>query len=158
MTVVKAVIVGILVGSLALVAPTASLAGDGMKFFPIWERKQCGTEEFACYTKDQAKAILQVDLDMQLCTKELDLTRKNVGDLKAAVTNLEQANTKLVEVNAILDQRLTEKHKVLEETSLAYQRAERRDILGGGLPWLLSISVVCLLGGFVGGYLLRNAN
>jgi hypothetical protein len=126
-----------------------------LKLFPLWEKKQCPTETFACYDFETTKKILKIDLDLQLKLETLESTSKNLEDMKAAYGKLQEANTVLTDTNVLLDARLKEKHGVLEENTLALVKSEGRSVWNN-LHWITTVVVVVAGGAFVGGYYLGS--
>lgn len=148
----------LLIGRFARADETNSPPG-GLKFFPVWERQFCGCPagvEKACYTFEQAKTILKTDLDLQAKLAELDVLRQNLRDAKEGLDKLQVAHTRLLTAVSTVDERLTAKQQVLEEAAYELEKAKNRDILGGGLPWVVGIAVTFGVVGFVGGVLLSK--
>lgn len=130
----------------------APLVHAEMKIFPMWERKKCPTEEFACYTFEQSQAIVTIDLDLQLkldkwekCKIKL-LNYENALDKYKRSVELDKENIQRLEV------RIGEKQDVLDKTTANYISAYKRDVFGGALPWVLGVTLVLLAGSFVAGW------
>jgi len=134
----------------------AAVSADGLKLFPMWEQKKCPTETFACYTFDQAKDILKIDLELQLKLEQCAACQVDKLALTEANQKLEEAAKLLEENNKILDTRLTEKQKSVEDLALTVAKMENRDVFGKALPWVIVVIVVVAAGTFVGGYYLGN--
>ena len=134
----------------------SSVVPAELKLFPMWERKQCGSEEFACYDFDTAKKILKLDIDLQLKLDKLETCAKDVTDLKLSVKKLNDANTLLYGNIDRLNIRLTEKDKVLIDNTNLMARYQARDVFGGALPWAIAIVIIVAGASFAGGYYLGS--
>lgn len=132
-----------------LIAPPASAE---LKLFPMWEQKQCPTDTFACYTFDQAKDILKLDLDLQLKLKELEVCTQDKLDLTKAIEDLKKANALFQENANLFDKRLAEKQATVEMLAKDVAKYARRDVFGAALPWVIVVIVVAAAAGFVGGF------
>lgn len=141
------------VSSFIIILLSATTAPAEMKVFPLWERMQCGAEEFACYNFKQAQEIVKLDLDLQLKFKEFDTLKLKYADLNSSYEKLDKANTLLGQAIDRLEQRNQEKQAVLEKTTIALKKAEARSVWNY-LPWIVT-GVVALTGaGFgIGFYL-----
>ena len=128
------------------------LAPAELKLFPMWERKQCGDAEFACYDFDTAKKILKLDIDLQSKLGKLDTCLKDKVDLQLAIKKLGEASTLLQGNIERLETRLKEKDVVLTENTNLMVKYQARDVFGGALPWVITAVVVMAAAGFVGGY------
>lgn len=140
------------IAALLIVVFFSTPALAGMKFLPMWEQRKCPTDTYACYNFRQAKDLEKLDLDLQFQAEERNayiLTNQELGkaieDLKAAGTLTQQNVTNL-------EKRLAEKQDVLEKTTATVVKLERRNILGGALPWMVAIVAVTFAGAFVGGW------
>lgn len=122
----------------------------------MWEQKKCPTETFACYTFDQAKDILKTDLELQLKLEQCIACQTDKLALTEANQKLETAIKLLEENNKILDTRLTEKQKSIEDLALTVAKMENRDIFGKALPWVIVVIAVVAAGTFAGGYYLGS--
>lgn len=129
------------VSSFILILLSATAAPAEMKVFPMWERMQCGAEEFACYNFTQAQSIVKLDLDVQLKFKELDVLKLKFDDLNLAYEKLDKANTLLGQAIDRLEQRNQEKQAVLEKTTVELKKAEARSVWNY-LPWIITGCVV----------------
>lgn len=123
-----------------------------LKLFPMWEQKTCPVETFACYTFDQAKDILKLDLDLQLKLEELKVCAQDRLDLTKAVENLQKANALFQENANLFDKRLAEKQETVEMLAKDVSKYQRRDVFGAALPWVIVVVVVAAAAGFVGGF------
>lgn len=144
------------VSSLILAFFWAPIAHTELKVFPMWERMSCPTEEFACYTFDQAKNILTLDLNMQLKLKELDLTKAQVQDLQLAINDLKKASALDKKIITRLDKRAGEKTKKLVEMTNRYIVANKRDVFGGALPWVAMGAILFFGGGALFAHLMSS--
>ena len=134
------------VSSLIVAFLYAPLAQAELKHFPMWERMSCPVEQFACYTFDQAKQVLALDLDMQLNIEKLALTEQKVVDLQLAIVGLKKATILDKQVITRLDKRAKEKTKKLVYMTDRYITANKRDVFGGALPWV-AVTVILAFGG-----------
>lgn len=126
----------------------AAVAPAELKLFPLWEQKQCDDETYACYTFDQTKKILKIDLDLQFKLKEFDALKTKYTNLELAYDNLSQANELYEGVIQRLETRVQEKQEILEETTVKLAKAEKHHVLNY-LPWIIT-GVVVLTGTGVG--------
>ncbi len=134
------------VSSLIVAFFWAPFAQAELKHFPMWERMACPVEQFACYTFDQAKQILTLDLDMQLKIETLAITEQKVVDLQLAIVNLKKAAVLDKTVIERLDKRASEKTKKLVDMTNRYIKANKYDVFGGALPWV-AMTVILAFGG-----------
>jgi len=118
----------------------------------MWERLACPDIEYACYSFDQAKQILELDLDMQLKLETLKLTEAKVLDLQLSIEDLKKASLLDKEVIACLKALNKEKTKELGDMTRNYIRAHERDVFGGALPWVITAVLLALGGGACLGY------
>jgi hypothetical protein len=132
---------------------------EEMKLIPPWTRmKDCKvTVEdtpglHACYNFEGAQTLKKLDKDFQLNIRKLELLEEVNQDLRSAITNLELSLEKEQENAELLNVRLIEKQKKLEDTTAMYVSASQRDVFGGALPWVIVAIVVFAAAGFVGGY------
>lgn len=147
------------VGSILVFLCSALAPAEGMKIIPKWTRMaNCvsTTEDapnfHACYGFSEAQSIKKLDADIQLKYQKLELVEAVNLELRTALTRLEMTLEKEQENARILQKRLEEKHNNLEKTTDMYITANRRDILGGALPWAVAILAVVAAGAFAGGY------
>lgn len=126
----------------------AALVPAELKLFPLWEQKQCNGETFACYTFDQAKEILKVDLDLQFKLVEFSALEVKYTNLELAYSNLDQVVELLNGIVQRFETRMREKQEVLEETTVRLTKAERHHVMVY-LPWIIT-GVVVLTGAGVG--------
>jgi hypothetical protein len=139
------------VSSFLVVFLYSALSPAELKLFPMWEQKQCPTDTFACYTFEQSKDIIKIDLDLQLKLKELDFCNQTKVDLDAAIRKMQAASAKDAEIIADLNVRLEEKQSVLSETTVKLVKAESRSIWNY-LPWIIGGTLVLIAGAFAGGW------
>lgn len=135
---------------------TSSPATAGMEYIPQWQRMSCGGEEFACYTFEQARLILIIDLEFQEKMTELESSLADIVDLKLINSKLEKSLGLLEENQKRLKIRIDEKNILLEKNLLLTKRLVQRDIFGDAFPWVILSLVVVLVGGFVAGYLVAD--
>lgn len=127
-------------------------AAAELKLFPMWERMECAEEEqFACYTFDQAKTILKLDIDLQEQLSILPKLEQNILDLKLSLEKSDEALLAEKRAKEILATRFKQKSAAFETMSLMYQKANQRDALGGALPWIVTAVILFAAAGFVGG-------
>jgi len=127
-----------------------------MKYIPQWQRMTCDGEEFACYTFEQAKLILIIDLEFQEKTAELEKSLADIVDLKLINNKLETSLDLLTENQKRLDARINDKNVLLEKNLKLTRRLVQRDIFGDAFPWVILTLVVVAAGGFVAGYLIAD--
>jgi len=127
-------------------------ASAAMRLFPMWERKTCPLEEFACYDMDQTRMILKIDLDFQEKLNLIPKLEQNIADLKLSLQKNDTALQEELKAKSILETRYREKDKAFETTSLLYQKAKQRDVFGGAFPWVIAAGTVTLALGFLGGF------
>lgn len=130
----------------------ATSAAAELKLFPMWERMQCGDTEFACYTFEQAKTILKLDLDLQEKLSTIPKLEQNIADLKLSLEKRDEALEEERAAKLVWKTRFEEKNKTLTTTSRLYQKAKQRDVLGGALPWVIAAVLVVGAATFVGGF------
>jgi hypothetical protein len=123
-----------------------------LKFFPMWERMQCGETEFACYTFEQSQTILKLDLDLQEKLSIIPKLEQNIIDLKLSLEKRDKAFEEEQAAKVVWKTRFEEKDKTLTDTSLLYQKAKQRDVFGGALPWVIATILVIGAAAFVGGF------
>ena len=128
-----------------------------MQLFPMWERMRCPTEEFACYTFEQSKIILKLDLDLQEKMSILPKLEQSIRDLELSLKRGDEALVAEKKAKEILAIRFEEKTKAFETTSLLYQTAKQRDVFGGALPWVITAVLLCAAAGFVAGLYLDGS-
>lgn len=126
----------------------AAVAPAELKLFPLWEQKKCEGETFACYTFEQSKEILKIDLDLQFKLKAFDALKDKYNNLEHAYTNLRQANGLYEGIIQRLETRVQEKQEVLEDTTVKLAKAEKHHVLNY-LPWIIT-GIVVLTGTGVG--------
>ena len=129
---------------------STSAVGE-MRLFPMWERMQCPTEEFACYTFEQSKTILKLDLDLQEKLSILPKLEQNILDLKLSLKKSDEALVEANKAKAVLDTRFKEKDEAFTKVSLQYRKSLQRDVFGGALPWVITAVILFAAAGFVGG-------
>ena len=144
------------VAILLLACFPAVVLADEMKLIPPWQKKQCPTETYACYDFEQAKALVVLDLDLQLQLEKCTICEIDKAALTTAVTDLQKAATLLDENVKILDKRVTEKQVIIGEQAAVIIRLERRDVFGKALPWVIVVVLTAAAGGFLGGYVLGH--
>lgn len=88
-----------------------------MEIFPKWKNQICNGEEMACYTFEEAKKILKIDLDTQLQRDELIRIRAVMENLKKANEKLDDAYVLLAKDLRLTRERLSQKAAVLEDTT-----------------------------------------
>lgn len=140
------------VGSFITVFLLSMVVPAELKLFPMWERKQCGDTEFACYDFETSKKILKLDIDLQSKLGKLDICLKDKVDLELSIKKLGDASTLLQGNIERLETRLKEKNKVLTDNTNLMVKYQARDVFGGALPWVITAVVVMAAAGFVGGY------
>jgi len=128
-------------------------AAAELKLFPMWERMECAErEQFACYTFEQAKAILKLDLDLQEKLSVIPKLEQNILDLKLVLEKRDAALAEEKKAKLIWKTRFEEKDATLADTSLLYQKAKQRDVFGGALPWVIVSVILVGAAAFVGGF------
>lgn len=133
----------------------ATPAYAGMKLFPIWERMNCGGQQFACYDFETAKQIFNIDLELQYEMERLEKLERNLYDLDNAYATLEESNEILTLINENLEIRLEEKHAILEENTLALMKSENKSVWNN-VHWIATAVVLVSAGAFIGGYYVGN--
>jgi hypothetical protein len=137
---------------LAIIFFWAALCQAELKFFPAWEEKQCGAETLGCYTQNQIKNILKVDLDLQLKIRDLDLATKTVAELELMIDVQARAADALHASVVLLDMRLLNKQKKMEHLALRVIESNSRDVFGGAMPWVVVALFFAAIAGFAGGF------
>jgi len=127
-----------------------------LQIIPPWELKQCPVEKFACYTFEQAKQLVQLDLDLQLKLKECDTCKKVLEETKAIVKDQEEVIGKLKENIDTLTVMYERRVKLSEEQAVQIQKLEKYNVFGRALPAVLAVIVAGTAGGFVLGYYLGH--
>lgn len=138
---------------------TAVLPAEGMKILPEWTRmKGCViTQEdtpdlFACYDFESAKKLKTLDLDLHLKYQQFSLGEAVKLELRASVGSLKAALAKERASASLLKKRLDSKQTNLRGMADMYIAADKRDILGGALPWAIAGAVLFFVGGLVTGF------
>ena len=139
------------VSSFLVVFLYSALVPAELKLFPMWERMRCPDKEYACYTFEQTKSILKLDLNLQLKLEELDKCLETKLDLELSIQKLQAASDKDAETIAILNTRLAEKQDVLTETTEKLVKAESRSIWNY-LPWVIGGALLATAVAFGGGW------
>jgi hypothetical protein len=129
---------------LMLLIATAAQA-QGMKLFPLWDERQCPKDTYACYTFDQAKTIVKLDLELQFKLKELEACTTDRVDLNLAIEKLRLASLEDKKSIDLLTTRLDEKQKALVTAARIAAKAEGQSIFHY-LPWIV-VGVVVVAGG-----------
>lgn len=124
-----------------------------LKFFPIWEIRQCPQETYACYTFDQAKTILRTDLELQMRTVECEAAEKNVGELTKAVEKMQLAFESERNGSDILMARLADQQREYESLYADWQNAKKHTVWRY-MPWIISAGLALTAGALVGGILI----
>ena len=123
-----------------------------MKIFPLWEEKQCDGQTWGCYSFDQMKDILKLDLNLQLKLKSCELWEQKYGSLDEAYLKLRRAFDLTQDVRIRLETRLDEKNVVIQDLSKQVHKYADRDIWGSALPWVVVVVVLAFAGGVVAGF------
>lgn len=139
---------------LALLLPRELFAG--MVYVPMWQRMPCGSGECACYTFEQTKKLVQVDLDLQLAGEKLSVCVKSNEDLSNAYLLAEQANDKMKALLDDAERRLVEKVQAIVQLSEENQKLQARHI-GNYVLWIAAGAALCLGGGFVVGWIIGSS-
>jgi len=144
--------------TLLLVLLWPALVLGEMTTIPVWTQTQCGKDTMACYTFEQAKGLLQLDLDLQLKFKECEVCQLNLTDTKKALDDSLKAQGLLKENVTRLELRNTEKQATLDDVLVKYKRAEESSIWSGGvLPYVIGTIILVGAGGFVGGMIFGHS-
>ena len=139
------------VSSFLLFFLSASAAQAELKLFPMWERMKCSTGEFACYTFEQSKNILKLDIDLQLKLNRYEACKAAKIDLTGAIEKLQESLILEGGVTNRLETRLKEKDLLLEDTTDKWLKAEDRTVVKW-LPWIIGGILVVGAGTFVTGW------
>lgn len=137
--------------------PSAAKAEPHFYVIPPWKRMTIGDAEYACYDFEAAKKLKLVDAQCKydadravLLEEKLKIREDQVADLQKSFDELSQ----------VVDEQKKAFSRVQDERDaaiLASKRAEVRDILGGGFPWLVATAAVFFAGGAVAGiYIARK--
>ena len=114
---------------------------------PPWQRMAIDGKEYACYDFQGAKKLKLMDNDCHACQLKLtatsSLAKRYVEHLKVQTQILEYQHHKITSQAKLLNNTVEQ----LEEAKTQRDLYVSRDILGGGLPWLLAT----FLGGVVVG-------
>lgn len=129
----------------------ATLAQAEMKIFPLWEEKTCDGQTWGCYSFDQMKDILKLDLNLQLKLKSCELWEQKYNSLDEAYLKLRKAFDLSQDVRLRLETRLDEKSAVILDLSKQVHKYADRDIWGSALPWVVVVVVLAFAGGVVAG-------
>ena len=130
-----------------LVTFPAMCAADDLKYVPTWKTVTVDSVEYGCFTLEQMKAVVTLDLDMQHAAEEINAQVNAILSLQQILGDTEQ-KLRLEQQNVQeLDKRLKEKSRVADDLAIALDNARDRDVLGGALPWV----VIGVLAAFAGG-------
>ena len=126
-----------------------------LKIFPMWEERECPKDTYACYDFSKTKALINIDLDMQILQRRLDSATQDIGYLKGAIDNLKEALVITEKDLAEEKGRLAEKQAVLEATTFKLKKAGSKSFTSA-LPWVVTVGAVCLVAAFFGGVYVGN--
>jgi len=122
-----------------------------MRFFPVWELRQCPEETYACYTFDQAKDLIRLDLEFQMKEAECDACMDNSSIFTETAEKLNMAYSKQKESIDMLTENMAAKEKQCDDMRLELKKAEQRTV-GHYLPWIVSGVLLASTFAFVGGW------
>lgn len=122
-----------------------------MRFFPVWELRQCPDETYACYSFDQAKNIIRLDLEFQMKEAECDACMDNSSIFTETAEKLNMAYAKQQESIDMLTENLAAKEKQFDDIRLALKEA-RQHTVGYYLPWIVTGVLLASTCAFVGGW------
>ena len=127
-----------------------------LQIIPQWELRQCPIEKYACYSFEQAKQLVQLDLELQLKLKECEVCETILKETQAIVKNQEEIINKLNENIEILTIMYERRVKLSETQALQIQKLEKYNVFGKAFPAVISIIIAGVAGGFVAGYFLGS--
>lgn len=139
------------ISSLLLVLFWSAPAAAELKLFPMWNLRTCDADRLACYTFEQTKQILTIDLNLQLKLKSMEVIERESIDLKAALEKHKQAAAADKQIIDRLNLRLTEKDVKLSQTTNDLVRAQSHGIFQN-LPWIITGTALASVAAFVGGW------
>lgn len=121
-----------------------------MKYFPVWELKECPKDTYACYDFTKAKEIVRIDFELQMRLDECGVAESNVLELTAAVNKMEAAfNTERASSTSLLDN-LRAQQQINTKLHKDLETAQRHSIWNQ-LPWVVTGAVVLMAASFVVG-------
>jgi len=139
------------ISSLLLVLLWPAGASAEMKLFPMWELRTCDADRLACYTFEQTKQIVTIDLNLQYKLNSFSVVEQEVVNLKAALEKHKQAAAVDKQVVDRLNLRLTEKDANLSKTTNDLVKAQSRS-LWNNLPWVITGTALTAVAAFVSGW------
>lgn len=128
-----------------------TLAQAEMRVFPLWKEKTCDGQTWGCYSFDQMKDILKLDLSLQLKLKSCELWEQKYGSLDEAYLKLRKAFDLSQGIRLRLEKRLDEKTIIIQNLAKQVHKYADRDIWGSALPWVVVAVVLAFAGGVVAG-------
>jgi len=119
---------------------------------PVTERDPDSDKGYVCYDFNAAQSLLTIEAEA--------IGWHNINlQLNLKVKNLDEQIVHYRGMSVSLEgdvKRLTEGYsgamKIITETADRARRAEKRDALGGALPWLVAAAALLLVGGFLAGW------
>lgn len=136
--------------------PAAAVADPVFYEIPPWQRMTIYGVEYACYDFEAAKELKLADAE---CHHNREKSILLEEDLRLAGEDLAELRGVVSEFKAVIDNQgrmITDLQTQRDEAILEARRAEVRDILGGGLPWVIATAAVCFAGGMATGYYLAR--
>ena len=117
------------------------------KVLPNYSYKVIDGETFACYDFNGAKLLAEQDLKCASCFKNYEESKKRIKLLEDKILSLQSDVAKLAADTAKYKETF---NRLLDERADLFNRvhaAEQRDILGGGLPWLIGAAALSFVVG-----------
>ena len=115
---------------------------------PSWQRMKILDQELACYNFEKAKDLKLFENDCLRCQR--DLTLKDL-ELESLKMQFNQAVSIIQLDSKIIKDALAHTASVTAQRDAYIQKyieADSRDILGGGLPWMITALVIgVIIGG-----------
>jgi hypothetical protein len=150
LTVVLVVLI-LLAGSLIICEKAGAEEKLPMRFFPVWELLQCPEETYACYTFDQAKNIIRLDLEFQMKEAECSACMDNSSIFTETAEKLNMAYSRQKDSIDMLTENLAAKEKQFDDIRMALKEAEQHTV-GHYLPWIITGVLLAATFSFLGGW------
>jgi hypothetical protein len=121
---------------------------------PTWEVKKIDGQEFACYDLEDAKTLVQIDLELKFRGERLAVCRINYEETDKALDELLTAavaeSKSLEALKVLLGKKNTEIVKLEQDKASLEKKTIRNN-----LPWIISSALMIAVVAFASGWLLR---
>ena len=121
---------------------------------PTWEVKKIDGQEFACYDLDDAKTLVQIDLELKFRGDRLAVCRTNYEEASKALDNLLSAAVAEAKSLDALKDLLGKKNLAIAKLENDKAILEKKTIRNN-LSWIVSSALMIAVVAFASGWLLR---